>query len=169
MYNYFRWFPEGKIVFMAPTKPLVEQQVEACYKIVGIPPEETAELRGSVPPKKRRDLWFQRRVFFCTPQTFANDLQKGTCDSSVVKKIVCVVIDEAHKGTGNYAYVLFDGSLSYTHTHARARAYLHFLSLSLSLPVTYNVHFSSQVLQSRSLHSRTKSLVSSTSTQCNTW
>eukprot|EP00938_MAST-03A_sp_MAST-3A-sp1_P006373 g6373.t1 len=102
MYNYFRWFPEGKIVFMAPTKPLVEQQVEACYKIVGIPPEETAELRGSVPPKKRRELWFQRRVFFCTPQTFANDLQKGTCDSSVVKNIVCVVIDEAHKGTGNY-------------------------------------------------------------------
>ena len=27
MYNYFRWFPEGKIIFMAHSKPLVMQQV----------------------------------------------------------------------------------------------------------------------------------------------
>ena len=31
MYNYYRWFPTGKIVFMAPTKPLVAQQIEACH------------------------------------------------------------------------------------------------------------------------------------------
>jgi len=109
---------------MAPTKPLVEQQVEACYKIVGIPPEETAELRGSVPPKKRSELWFERRVFFCTPQTFANDLQKGTCDSGVVKKIVCVVIDEAHKATGKYAYVVRESFFfilfKYTHIHKQS-------------------------------------------------
>lgn len=37
MYNYFRWFPEGKIVFTAPSRPLVIQQIEACHNIVGIP------------------------------------------------------------------------------------------------------------------------------------
>lgn len=37
MYNYFRWFPEGKIVFAAPSRPLVIQQIEACHNIVGIP------------------------------------------------------------------------------------------------------------------------------------
>lgn len=34
MYNYYRWFPLGKIVFLAPTKPLVDQQRDAClYKV----------------------------------------------------------------------------------------------------------------------------------------
>lgn len=33
MYNFWRWFPRGKIIFMAPTKPLVTQQVESCYRV----------------------------------------------------------------------------------------------------------------------------------------
>ena len=35
MYNYYRWFPSKKIVFLAPTKPLVAQQIEACFGIMG--------------------------------------------------------------------------------------------------------------------------------------
>ena len=41
------YFLQGKIVFMAPTKPLVAQQIQACYKIMGIPQvfEATAQYR----------------------------------------------------------------------------------------------------------------------------
>lgn len=46
MYNYYRWYPQGKIIFIAPTKPLVAQQIEACYNIMGIPESVTAELTG---------------------------------------------------------------------------------------------------------------------------
>jgi len=101
MFNFYRWYPHGKVVFLAPTKPLVAQQIEACHHSVGIPQEDTAELQGSVSPAERQRLWRDRRVFFCTPQTMANDLQRGACDPT---RVVCVVIDEAHKATGNFAY-----------------------------------------------------------------
>eukprot|EP00127_Corallochytrium_limacisporum_P003352 Clim_evm41s148 gene=Clim_evmTU41s148 len=102
MYNFYRWFPEGKLIFMAPTKPLVQQQIRACYEIMRVPQHEMICLTGEVNNKVRREEWMVRRLFFATPQTVYADLADGIAPS---KSIVCVVIDEAHKATGNYAYV----------------------------------------------------------------
>ncbi|KAL6077209.1 FA complementation group M [Balamuthia mandrillaris] len=102
MYNFYRWFPEpAKVVFMAPTKPLVAQQEEACFKIMGIPKEETALMTGSLSPHVRSELWRTKRVFFVTPQVIENDISRDTC---VPKNIVCLVVDEAHRAQGAYAY-----------------------------------------------------------------
>jgi fanconi anemia group M protein len=46
-------------------------------------------------------LWEEKRIFFATPQVVSNDLISGICPS---KKIVLVVVDEAHKAQKNYAY-----------------------------------------------------------------
>ena len=102
MYNYYRWTKNAQIVFVAPTKPLVAQQVDACFKIVGIPRSETTMLTGEQATDLRAEEWLARRVFFMTPQTLVNDLSSGIADP---KKIVLLVVDEAHRATGNYAYV----------------------------------------------------------------
>lgn len=101
MYNYYIWFPTGKVVFMAPTRPLVNQQMKACHSVVGIPEVHCAHIEGSVSTKSREQLWGEKRVIFCTPQTLMNDLTNGRVDA---KQIVCIVIDEAHRATANYAY-----------------------------------------------------------------
>lgn len=101
MYNYWRWFPDSKVIFLAHTRPLVDQQIEACFTICGIPQDQTAELTGESKTEKRRDLWRSKHVFFATPQTVQNDIKSGICPAHLVS---CVVLDEAHKATGNYAY-----------------------------------------------------------------
>ncbi|XP_073260164.1 DEAD-box ATP-dependent RNA helicase FANCM-like isoform X1 [Populus alba] len=114
MYNYSRWFPDdlmegyglgekssGKIVFAAPSRPLVMQQIEACHNIVGTPQEWTIDMTGQVCPTKRACFWKTKRVFFVTPQVLEEDIQSGTC---LAKHLVCLVMDEAHRASGNYSY-----------------------------------------------------------------
>ncbi|KAM6358656.1 Fanconi anemia group M protein isoform 5-T6 [Alca torda] len=101
MYNFYRWFPSGKVLFLAPTKPLVAQQMEACARVMGIPAQHMAEMTGGTQALNRRELWATKRVFFLTPQIMVNDLSRGTCPAVEIK---CLVIDEAHKALGNHAY-----------------------------------------------------------------
>ncbi|CAA7400328.1 unnamed protein product [Spirodela intermedia] len=101
MYNYFRWFPGGKIVFAAPSRPLVMQQIEACHNTVGIPQEWTIDMTGQTNPQKRSQFWKSKRVFFVTPQVLEKDILSGICP---VKQLICLVIDEAHRAMGNYSY-----------------------------------------------------------------
>ncbi|GAB0191217.1 Fanconi anemia group M protein [Grus japonensis] len=101
MYNFYRWFPSGKVLFLAPTKPLVAQQMEACACVMGIPTRHMVEMTGGTQALSRRELWTTKRVFFLTPQIMVNDLSRGTCPAVEIK---CLVIDEAHKALGNHAY-----------------------------------------------------------------
>ncbi|KAM0049691.1 putative RNA helicase [Helianthus debilis subsp. tardiflorus] len=118
MYNYYRWFPEGKIVFAAPSRPLVMQQIEACHKTVEIP-QRAVDLTGLTNPSKRASLWKDKQVFFVTPQVLEKDIQSGSCP---VKQLVCLVIDEAHRASGNYSYCVVVRELMAVPVHLRILA-----------------------------------------------
>ncbi|RDW70802.1 3'-5' DNA helicase [Aspergillus mulundensis] len=102
MLNWLRWTKDAQVIFVAPTKPLVSQQISACLQIAGIPRSQTTMLTGEAPPGIRAEEWKTKRVFFMTPQTLTNDLKSGIADP---KRIVLLVVDEAHRATGGYAYV----------------------------------------------------------------
>ncbi|EGG02918.1 uncharacterized protein MELLADRAFT_38323, partial [Melampsora larici-populina 98AG31] len=119
MLNFYRWYPQGKILFLAPTKPLVQQQIEACHSIAGIPSRDCLTLTGSVAPAKRAKVWDHKRVIFSTPQTVMNDLTKGLLKP---QDVICVVVDEAHRATGAYAYCVVIKSLMRFNPHFRVLA-----------------------------------------------
>jgi Fanconi anemia group M protein len=119
MYNYFRWFPKGKIIFVAPTTTLVAQQITACYNIMGIPESDTVALTGKVDPAKRKAIWNKKRVFFCTPHVVVSDLEDGKCPG---REVVLVVVDEAHRATKNYFYCSMIRLLSQMTNHYRVLA-----------------------------------------------
>ncbi|AGO11783.1 AaceriADR011Cp [[Ashbya] aceris (nom. inval.)] len=101
MLNYYRWTVGTKIIFTAPTRPLVAQQIKACLGITGIPYNDTAILLDKS-RKHREQIWSEKRVFFATPQVVENDLKRGALNP---KDVVLLVIDEAHRARGSYAYV----------------------------------------------------------------
>lgn len=104
---------------MAPTKPLVTQQMEACHNLVGIHPSKTIELTGQISPKKREELWKTKTVFFLTPQVMTSDLGRGFCPAD---KVRCIVVDEAHKALGQHAYAQAIQILLQTNTLFRVLA-----------------------------------------------
>uniref|UniRef100_A0A0X3NYD3 Fanconi anemia group M protein n=2 Tax=Schistocephalus solidus TaxID=70667 RepID=A0A0X3NYD3_SCHSO len=101
LHNFLRWYPSGRVIFMAPTRPLVTQQMEACREFTKMSPDIFTELTGTIQPNQRALLWHRFRAFFLTPQAIVNDLISGICPASSIR---CIVIDEAHKATGNHAY-----------------------------------------------------------------
>lgn len=101
MFNFMRWFPNYKIVFCAPNRPLVQQQVKACQLTMGISCDIIAHLHGEVKQGDRAGLWLSKKIFFCTPQTFYNDLKANLIHP---RMIILTIFDEAHRATGNYDY-----------------------------------------------------------------
>ena len=51
--------------------------------------------------EQRRKLWATKRVFYCTPQTVQNDLEKGVLDAT---RVCLLVVDEAHRAQKKYAW-----------------------------------------------------------------
>jgi len=93
--------PGSKFIFLAPTRPLVEQHLETFKKHYDIDPKQLAIFTGSVRPEKRKELFKNKSIIFSTPQGFENDiLTRKIC----LDNVSCIVFDEAHRAVGEYAY-----------------------------------------------------------------
>ncbi len=90
----------GKIIFLAPTKPLVEQHAKTIKNITKI--ENVVVFTGEVAKKKRREIWEKADIIISTPQVIQNDLLSGDIN---LDNVNLIVFDEAHRAVGNYAYV----------------------------------------------------------------
>jgi Fanconi anemia group M protein len=91
---------KGKVLFMAPTKPLVEQHAAFIRRMTTV--EDVVVFTGEKAPEDRELDWRENRVIVSTPQVIRNDIQKGRYD---LDDMALIVYDEAHRAVGAYAYV----------------------------------------------------------------
>jgi len=69
--------PKSKIIFLAPTKPLVQQHYNSFLDLTIFSTDELKSITGTIPPNKRKELWDNLRVAFMTPQVLQNDIISG--------------------------------------------------------------------------------------------
>lgn len=93
---------DGKVLFMAPTKPLVEQHLKEFNGLLNVEEEDMQVMTGDTRPDKRYELWRNKKVFFGTPQVVENDIIAGEVP---VEDFSLTIFDEAHRATGKYSYV----------------------------------------------------------------
>lgn len=101
--NRLKQFPESKIVFLAPTRPLVEQHFDYFLKNLesGQYKDKMHLFTGKIQSKKRREIWKNAQIIFSTPQCIENDLKKELID---LKKVSLLIEDECHRCLKNYSY-----------------------------------------------------------------
>ncbi len=91
----------GKILFLAPTKPLVEQHAASMRDLLVV--ERIALFTGeATSPEERELLWRENKIIVSTPQVIRNDLR---AERISLEDVSLIVFDEAHRAVGDYAYV----------------------------------------------------------------
>jgi ERCC4-related helicase len=91
----------GKVLFLAPTRPLVEQHASFLKNALK---DETAVafMTGETSPEERAESWRRARIVVSTPQVVENDLLSRRI---ALKDVSLIIFDEAHRAVGNYSYV----------------------------------------------------------------
>ncbi len=91
---------KGRVLFLAPTKPLVHQHLDTFRKLTKI--DSLEAFTGEVKREKRKLLWKKAKVVFSTPQTVLKDIEAGAYS---LNDVSLLIFDEAHRSVGDYAYV----------------------------------------------------------------
>lgn len=98
-----------RILFLAPTKPLVDQHAAFLRSAFAEPwSSRIHALTGDQAPAKRAAAYAEPGIVVATPQVIQNDLVGARLDAATLD---WVVFDEAHRGVGDYAYTFIGQEL----------------------------------------------------------
>lgn len=92
---------DGKVLFLAPTRPLVNQHYNFFLEHSNIGKEQIGIVTGKVRGKRREEIFKNSLVIFATPQTIQNELRNERIS---LAEFSLLVVDECHRCVKNYAY-----------------------------------------------------------------
>ena len=91
----------SKVLIVSPTKPLSQQHFKTFLENTTINENEISLITGAIKSKNRKELYQKTKVIIATPQTIKEDLTNNIFS---LKDFSALIIDEAHRAIGNYAY-----------------------------------------------------------------
>ena len=106
----------NKVLFLAPTKPLVMQHAQFLKDFLEINKDAIVTFTGEIQPVKRQELWNKNRIIVSTPQVVENDLLSKRLN---LKEVSLIIFDEAHHAVGDYAYVFVSEMYHKQHENGR--------------------------------------------------
>ncbi|MFA6089005.1 MAG: DEAD/DEAH box helicase [Candidatus Woesearchaeota archaeon] len=92
-------YPDSKILFLTPTKPLATQHMDTFIDTFEV--GEMFLALGTTEPDKRKQLYLSSKIIFATPQTIENDIINKRIS---ISNVSLIIFDEAHRATGDYSY-----------------------------------------------------------------
>ena len=93
---------KDKILFLAPTKPLVLQHAKFLKTSLEIDNDSISIFTGEVSPEERVKLWNLSKIIISTPQVIENDILSK---KNNLEDVSFIIFDEAHHAIGKYSYV----------------------------------------------------------------
>ena len=117
----------GKILMLAPTKPLVEQHLRYFSKNLLLEEGDVVMFTGSTASPKRVEAWNSARFVVATPEVIKNDLIAGRYD---LEDVSLLIVDECHRGSAkkdsNWRKILeYFSSATRAHLHHRKQNLFH--------------------------------------------
>ncbi len=91
---------DSRVLFLAPTRPLVQQHYKSFGRFMNIPAGEMQIIMGTMKPHEREKL-YDKTIVFATPQSVLNDIEAGRL---LLDGFGLLIIDEIHHAVGRYAY-----------------------------------------------------------------
>ena len=107
----------GKVLLLAPTKPLVEQH--SAFFASAMKGMKVETFTGETPPEERELAYRSADLVCSTPQVVQNDVVSGRFD---MRHVTMLLVDEAHRAVGNYAYVFLADSYRRARSNGRVLA-----------------------------------------------
>lgn len=111
-------YPNSKILFLAPTKPLAQQHEKTLSNLLD-KKLRISLFTGSVSPEKRKEMWEKSDVIISTPQGLENDVISRRI---MLEQVSLLIFDEAHRAVGEYAYVFLAANYMKTSKYSRILA-----------------------------------------------
>jgi len=93
-------YPDSKVLICSPTKPLCDQHTKSFKENTDINENEIVLFTGATLPKKREELWKDKKIIIATPQTIESDIKNKRIS---LENFSMLCIDECHRSKLKFA------------------------------------------------------------------